>query len=60
MDVARSEAVEAELSRLIERRSTREVDPDVASELWRESVKRYNARRREVNRREWCKEGKIA
>jgi hypothetical protein len=54
VDLVRSEAVEVELSRLIERRSGRELDPDEREELWQESVRRYNARRREANRREWC------
>jgi hypothetical protein len=47
------EAVEAELDRLIQRRSQQK-DPDEESELWKESVRRYNARWREENRREWC------
>jgi hypothetical protein len=50
---APGEAVESELDRLIERRS-RQKDPDLESELWRESERRYQARRREENRREWC------
>ena len=53
MDVARGELVEAELDRLIEKRSSKEMDPDEREELWKESVRRYNARRREENRREW-------
>jgi hypothetical protein len=52
--LARSEVVEAELSRLIEKRSTREVDPDERDELWKASVAAYNARRREENRLAWC------
>ena len=51
---APGEAVEAELNRLIERRSTRETDADERDELWKASVAAYNARRREENRREWC------
>ena len=54
MDVMRGELVEAELDRLIERRSNREPHPDEREELWKESVRRYNARRREENCREWC------
>ena len=50
---APGEAVEGELDRLIERRS-RQVDPDEEHELWQESVRRYNARRREENRLAWC------
>ena len=51
---APGEAVEAELNRLIERRSTRETDPDERDELWKASVAAYNARRREENRLAWC------
>jgi hypothetical protein len=53
MDLAQGEKVEAELTHLIERRS-RQKDPDEASELWQESVRRYNARRQEENRLAWC------
>ena len=54
MDIARGEMVERELDAMIERRSRREPDPEEASELWQESVRRYNARRREANRIAWC------
>jgi hypothetical protein len=54
MDVAHGEMVEAELNRLIERRSSRKIDPDEREALWQESVRRYNARRREENRLAWC------
>ena len=30
------------------------MDPDEAEEIWKESVRRYNARRREKNRLAWC------
>jgi len=53
VDIARGEMVEKEIDAMIERRS-RQKDPDEESEMWRESVKRYNARRREENCREWC------
>jgi hypothetical protein len=53
MDMARGELVERELDAMIERRS-RQKDPDEESELWRESVRRYNARKREENRLAWC------
>jgi hypothetical protein len=46
------EAVEAELDRLIERRS-RQKDPDEESELLRESVRAYTVRRREEMRAAW-------
>ena len=54
MDLARSEGVEAELNRLVEKRSSREIDPDEREELWKESVRAYTARRREEMRAEWC------
>ena len=50
---APGEAVEADLDRLIERRS-RQKDPDEESELWKESVRRYNDRKQEQLRNEWC------
>jgi len=55
MDVARGEMVEAELTRLIEKPSSREMDSDDEREgLWQESVRAYNARGREEKRLEWC------
>ena len=54
MDLARDERIEKELDAMIERRSRKgEVDRDENEELWKESVKRYNARRREENRLAW-------
>src|SRR5687768_14671193 len=50
MDIARGEMVEKELDTMIERRS-RQKDPGEESELWQESVRRYNARTREEMRR---------
>ena len=49
---APGEAVEAELNRLIERRSCQK-DPDEESELWRESVRAYEQKRRQMARLEW-------
>jgi len=54
MDVARRDTVEVELNRLIEKRSSRDTDPDEREELWKASVAAYNARRREENRLAWC------
>jgi len=54
LDFRSGEMVEAELNRLMEKRSTREMDPDEQEELWKASVRRYNARRREANRIAWC------
>jgi hypothetical protein len=49
---APGEAVEAELDRLIERRSCQR-DAEEDSELWRESVRAYNEKRRQMARLEW-------
>jgi hypothetical protein len=46
------EAVEAELDRLIQRRSQQK-EPDEESWLWQESVKRYEEERLKVARLEW-------
>jgi MoaA/NifB/PqqE/SkfB family radical SAM enzyme len=55
VDIARGEMVEKELDAMIERRSRKGgVDPDEREELWKESVRRYNTRRREENRIAWC------
>ena len=54
MDVTHGEMVEAKLNRLIEKRSSRETDPDERDELWKASVAAYDARRREENRLAWC------
>ena len=55
MDVAHGEMVEAELTCLIEKRSSRQMDSDdEREELWQESVRVYNARRREEKRLAWC------
>jgi len=53
MDVARRDTVDVELNRLIEKRSSREIDADERDELWKASVAAYNARRREENRLAW-------
>ncbi len=39
---------------MIEKRSSREMDPDEREELWKAFVRVYNARKREENRRAWC------
>ena len=55
MDVGCTEAADPEVTRMIERCSRQgEADADEQSELWRQSVARYNARRREENRLAWC------
>jgi len=55
VDIAQGEIVEAELTAFIERRSRKgDVNPDEQEELWKASVRRYNARRREEMRAAWC------
>jgi hypothetical protein len=56
VDVARADTVDAELDRLISKRASqdRSPDPDEQEELWKASVLRFNARRREENRRAWA------
>ncbi len=44
MDVMRGETVDAELDRLIEKRS-RIGDPEAVEELWKRSVARHNKQR---------------
>jgi hypothetical protein len=54
VDIARSEAMEAKLDRLIERRARKgEVDPDEQEELWKASVRAYEEKRRQMARLEW-------
>jgi hypothetical protein len=52
VDTARVEMVEKELDAMIVCRS-RQKDPDEEHELWKESVRLYNVRRREENRLTW-------
>jgi hypothetical protein len=54
VDITHGGMAEKQLDSLIERRSRNgEADPDEREELWKESVRRYNARRREENRVAW-------
>jgi hypothetical protein len=57
VDISRSEHVETDLDRLIEKRHDQRVQTEGerrAEELWAESVRRYNARRVEDRRLAWC------
>jgi len=56
VDVARADTVDAELDRLISKRASqdRRPDPDQQEEMWKASVRRYAARRREEMRAAWC------
>jgi hypothetical protein len=50
-----AEAVDEDLVRLIERRSRRgETDAQERHELWKASVRAYNARRADEMRAAWC------
>ncbi len=56
VDIACTDAVDTELDRLIRKRASqdRRLDPDEQEELWKESVRRYNARCQQENRLAWC------
>ena len=56
MDIARSEVVEGDLNRLIEKRHDQRVADEgerAAEALWQESVRRYHARQGEDRRAAW-------
>jgi hypothetical protein len=56
-DIGRGEAVEHELDAFISKRHERRVKSEgerQAEEAWKESVRRYEARRREENRQAWA------
>jgi hypothetical protein len=48
------DVADRELERMVERRSRKDPEADEREELWKASVRRYNARRREENRQAWC------
>jgi hypothetical protein len=57
VDISRTEQVETDLDRFIQRRHDQRAQTEgerLEEELWQESVDRYNARRREENRIAWC------
>jgi hypothetical protein len=54
MDIAHSEAVEAELVRMIEKRARKEPNIDAQEELWKASVHRYNVAREAERRALWA------
>jgi hypothetical protein len=54
MDIAHGETVEAELVRMIEKRARREPNLDAREELWKASVRRYNACREAERRALWA------
>jgi hypothetical protein len=56
VDVARADAVDAELERLVSKRALRDrrPNPDELEPSYMEGVNRYNARKREENRQAWA------
>jgi len=50
------DTVDLELDRLISRRTSQDLrpDPDEQEELWKQSVRTHNSRRREEIRAAWC------
>jgi len=50
------DTVDAELDRLISKRASQDhaEDPDEQEELWKASVREYNARRQKENRAAWA------
>jgi len=50
------DTVDTELDRLISKRASQDQrpDPDEQEEIWKASVRRYTARRREKMRAAWC------
>jgi len=65
VDISRSEGVEHELNRLIERRHDRRTAEErhkPSEEFWQESVERYDAERDRQLRSEWaeCHQGQAA
>ena len=54
MDITHGEMAEKQLDILIERRARKgEADPDEQEELWKESVRAYEEKRRQMARLEW-------
>jgi hypothetical protein len=53
VDVAHREVVEAELTRMIEKRARKEQDPDEREDLWVGSVRRFNERAQAEMRSRW-------
>jgi hypothetical protein len=56
VDIARADTVDAReaIEQLIEKRSSKEPDPDEREELWKASVRAHNERIHEENRAAWA------
>ena len=60
MDGARTEAADAELMRMIERRSRKgDADPNELDPGYMESVRQYNARREAELKAAWCEHHEV-
>lgn len=53
MDAARTEAIESELDRLIEKRAAEARDANRVEELWKESARIHERKRRRTNGAAW-------
>lgn len=53
MDAARTEAIESEIDRIIERRAREREDASRVEELWKDSTRVHNERRRRENGAAW-------
>jgi hypothetical protein len=53
MDAARTEVIESEIDRIIERRAGEARDAGRVEELWRDSTRLHNERRRKENGAAW-------
>ncbi len=53
MDAARVEAIESEIARIIERRAREREDANRVEELWKDSARLHNERRRRENGAAW-------
>ncbi len=53
MEAEKTEALEAEIDRIIERRAREHNDANRTEELWRKSSRVHNARRRRANGAAW-------
>ena len=54
LDVERGEAIERELQAFIEKRARKEPNIDAQEELWKASVRRYNAAKEAERRALWA------
>ncbi len=53
MEAAKTEALEAEIDRIIEKRAAEKRDEGAVEELWKDSTRLHNERRRKENGAAW-------